>query len=226
MSSVASIFYVGIVALLGVIAGVAYLMRSGGARPDAAPSFGAPGAPAAGGPPLPGVAARSVLFFVRVEGREDEGFAREMASRYGRLTSAAQMREAALDLVRLAPTSTHVWAGPAGQAPAGPALARSGLEGGVIVGLVVHGTRALDTVADDRDLRGLVGSLRKVAAWTEADFAGGALQLAEGRVDAQAPALVAVRKETRPGHQLCRYCDEAFPAHESVCPNCGGVAYT
>lgn len=224
MSFFALVLCVAFVALL-VLGGAAFfLMRGSKVDPNAPPAFGQHT-----GPPVPGTMparARDVIFFVRVEGRDDEQYAQEMASRHGQLGGAAQMREAALDLVRLAPTATHVWAGPADRAPAGPGLAHSGLHGGLVLGFLVRGTRPLYTVQDDRDLGAFVATLRRVAAWTDRDFAGGAMLLAQARIDAQAPALVAVRKETRPGHQICRYCDEAFLAHDSSCPNCGGVVNT
>lgn len=164
-----------------------------------------------------------VLFFLRFEGNDDEGYVREIATRHARIGSAAQAREAALDLVRAAPTATHAFCGPANVAPQGPGVAHCGLPGGVIVGFLVRGRRPLDT-AEDPNLAAVVAELRKVSGWVDADFAGAELRLAEASLDANAPPLSAVRKETRPGHQLCRYCDHAFLAHDTRCPNCGARA--
>lgn len=175
-------------------------------------------------PPMPAARSRQVVFFLRFEGSDDESYVRDIAQRHGVLRTSKDAREAALDLVRAAPTATHVFVGPAREAPGGPTLARTGLPGGVVVGFAVTATHAIDTVADDQDLGKVVAELRKIAAWTDADFAGGQVALAETSRDAQAPALTAVRKETRPGHQICRYCTQAFPAHDTECPNCGARA--
>lgn len=165
---------------------------------------------------------RDVIFFLRFEGNDDEAYVRELAARHARIGGATQAREAALDVVRAAPTATHAFCGPATAAPNGPGLAHTGLPGGVVLGFLVRGTRPLDTVADDSSLQSVVGELRKVSAWVDSDFAGAHLQLAQTAIDAPAPPLAAVRKETRPGHQICRYCGEAYLAHDTRCPNCGG----
>lgn len=183
-----------------------------------------PPAPPGQGPPVPAPTSRSVTFFLRFEGREDEQYVRDLAQRHGALRSATEAREAALDVVRAAPTATHVWAGPASEAPHGPGVARSGLPGGVVLGFQVHATTPMDTVADDQDLGAVVARLRQIAAWTDPQFAGAELRLAQASVDAQAPPLVAVRKDSRPGHQLCAYCGQAFLAHDTRCPNCGARA--
>lgn len=172
-------------------------------------------------PPVP-ARARDVIFFLRFEGSDDETYVRELATRHATIRSATQAREAALDVVRAAPTATHAFCGPSTAAPNGPVLAHTGLPGGVVLGFLVRGTRPLDTVADDSSLMSVVAELRKVSAWVDSDFAGAELRLAQTAIDAPAPPLTAVRKETRPGHQLCRYCGEAFLAHDTRCPNCGG----
>lgn len=179
----------------------------------------------AAAPPIPHAPrSRDVIFFLRFEGRDDEDYVRDIVARHATLRTAADAREAALALVRAAPTATHVFVGPGSDAPAGPTLARTGLPGGVVVGFLVHSTQPMDTVADDQDLGKVVAELRRVAAFTDAQFAGAQLALAATSVDAQAPALVAVRKETRPGHRLCAYCGQPHPAHELRCPNCGAQA--
>ncbi len=180
--------------------------------------------PPGAAPPVPAARSRQVVFFLRFEGNDDETYVRDIAQRHGVLRTAQDAREAALDLVRAAPTATHVFVGPAREAPGGPTLARTGLPGGVVLGFAVTSTRSMDTVADDQDLGKVVAELRKIAAWTDPDFAGGQVALAQTARDAQAPALTAVRKETRPGHQICRYCTHAFPAHDTECPNCGARA--
>lgn len=212
------LFLVAIVAV-GVIVGLIFLgvtlARSGGAKGDSREE------PRPGTEPTPAARARDVIFFLRFEGRDDETYVRDLVARHARIGSATQAREAALDVVRAAPTATHAYCGPATTAPQGVGLARTGLPGGVVLGFLVRGTRPLDTVADDSSLKSVVAELRKVAAWVDADFAGAELQLARVALDAPAPPLAVVRKETRPGHQLCAFCGEAFLAHDTRCPNCG-----
>lgn len=195
-----------------VVLGIA-LSRKGATPANGGASREAPREPAR---------ARDVIFFLRFEGRDDETYVRDLAARHTTIRSATQAREAALDVVRAAPTATHAFCGPATAAPNGPGLAHTGLPGGVVLGFLVRGTRPLDTVADDSSLASVVAELRKVSAWVDSDFAGAELRLAQTAIDAPAPPLAAVRKETRPGHQLCRYCSEAFLAHDTRCPNCGG----
>lgn len=176
------------------------------------------GAPA----PAPAPTTRDRIFFLRFEGSEDESYVGDLIARHGGVaTDAEGIREMALDLVRAAPTATHVHAGPGSDAPAGPAVARSGLPNGIIVGFRVVSTRALGTVADDSDLRAIVAELRAIAAFTGRDVQRAELVKARPDLEANAPALVAVRVETRPGHQQCAYCQHSFPAHETRCPSCG-----
>ena len=55
-------------------------------------------------PPAP-ARARDVIFFLRFEGRDDETYVRDLAARHATIRSATQAREAALDVVRSAPTA-------------------------------------------------------------------------------------------------------------------------
>ncbi|MBX3248588.1 MAG: hypothetical protein KF901_15535 [Myxococcales bacterium] len=214
--------------VLVALAGLVLLLIVGGVVLAIAKRSGAT-SPSREGPspshegPAPTQKSPEVIFFLRFEGQDDEAYVRELASRHAHIGGASQAREAALDLVRAAPTATHAYCGPASAAPHGPGVAHSGLPGGLIVGFVARGRRPLDT-ADGRDLAAVVAELRKVSGWVDGDFAGAELRLAQASVDAPAPALSAVRKETRPGHQLCRYCDHAFLAHDTRCPNCGARA--
>tara|TARA_B100001750_G_scaffold136406_1_gene108532 strand:+ start:1368 stop:2021 length:654 start_codon:yes stop_codon:yes gene_type:complete len=197
-----------------VLAGLAFMRRSGA---DELPG-------AVGGSPAlrPAPETRDRIFFLRFEGADDEDYVGGILGRHGgKTTSAAKAREMALDLVRAAPTATHVHAGPAADAPAGPGLARIGLPGGVVVGFHVVSTRKLGTVADDTDLSAVVAELRAVAAFTDAELQSAELIGAETDVDANAPALIAVDPSTRPGHQQCSYCRTSFPAHDTRCPACG-----
>ncbi|MCB9601597.1 MAG: hypothetical protein H6721_01035 [Sandaracinus sp.] len=202
---------VAIAALVGIAVLVITLSKGGSAD----------GAGTAREAPLQAARSRDVIFFLRFEGRDDETYVRDLSARHGQIHSATQAREAALDVVRAAPTATHAYCGPATAAPHGPGLAHTGLPGGVVLGFLVRGSKPLDTVADDSSLQSVVAELRKIAAWVDSDFAGADLKLAQVAIDAPAPPLVAVRKETRPGHQLCAYCGEAFLAHDTRCPNCG-----
>ncbi|MEM9073806.1 MAG: hypothetical protein AAGE52_35270 [Myxococcota bacterium] len=209
----------GIVILMVFAAAIWFVVSRQHGAPIRAPM------PAGAAPPIPTApGSRQVIFFLRFEGEEDESYVRDIVARHPAIRDAAGVREAALDLVRAASTATHVFVGPASEAPGGPTLARCGLPGGVVAGFLVHSTAVLSTVADDQDLGKVVGELRAIAAWTDARFAGAQLALANATLDAAAPALVAVRKETRPGHQLCAFCAHAFPAHDTRCPNCGAPA--
>lgn len=194
-----------------VVGGLALMSSSKGALPGPTP-----------GEVAPAPATRDRIFFLRFEGADDESYVGDLIARHGGATTSAEaIREMALDLVRAAPTATHVHAGPAADAPAGPGLARSGLPGGLVVGFRVVSTRALGTVGDDSDLRAIVAELRAIASFTGGDVQRAELVKATADIEANAPALVAVRVETRPGHQQCAYCHHSFPAHETRCPGCG-----
>lgn len=196
-----------------LVAGLAFMRKaSGGAS-----------APAGAGPaPAPAPTTRDRIFFLRFEGADDESYVGDLIARHGGAASGAErIREMALDLVRAAPTATHVHAGPAADAPAGPGVARCGLPGGIIAGFQVVTTRSLGTVTDDTDLRALVAELRAIASFTGSDVQRAELVKATPDLEASAPPLVAVRAETRPSHQQCAYCQHSFPAHETRCPSCG-----
>ncbi len=203
-----------VVAVLFVVialAGLAFVRRANSTS----------GAPIAASP-APAPTTRDRIFFLRFEGSDDESYVGDLIARHGgTATDAEAIREMALDLVRAAPTATHVHAGPASDAPAGPGVARSGLPGGIVVGFRVVSTRALGTVSDDTDLKAIVAELRAIASFTGRDVQRAELVKATPDVEATAPPLVAVRVETRPGHQQCTYCLHSFPAHETRCPGCG-----
>ena len=206
---------VAVLLVVIVVATLAFLRRAGGSSPAAGPGAG----PA---PVAPAPSTRDRIFFLRFEGADDESYVADLIGRHGGATTSAEaIREMALDLVRAAPTATHVHAGPASDAPGGPSIARSGLPGGIVAGFRVVSTRALGTVADDADLGAIVQELRAIAGFTGRDVQRAELVRAAADVDAKAPPLVAVRVETRPGHQQCAYCRHSFPAHETRCPGCG-----
>jgi len=218
VNAVSVVVCAGIVVLGGIAAMIAFVFTRQRTSPSRDPQL--PGA----APIAPAPRSNQVVFFLRFEGRDDEDYVKSLLGRHGSLGTATAAREAALDLVRAAPTATHAWVGPASEAPHGPSVAHSGLPGGVVVGFAVSSRQRLDTVGDDADLGAVVQQLRGIAAWTDHQFAGAQLVEAEASLEAQAPPLRAVRKETRPGHQLCPYCDQAYLAHETRCPNCGARA--
>lgn len=206
------VIVVAVLFVVIVVAGLAFVRRANG------PANGAP----VPGSPAPAPANRDRIFFLRFEGADDESYVGDLIARHGGATTDAEaIREMALDLVRAAPTATHVHVGPASDAPAGPGVARCGLPGGIVVGFRVVSTRALGTVTDDTDLKAVVAELRAVASFTGSDVWRAELVKATLDVDATAPPLLAVRVETRPGHQQCVYCHHSFPAHETRCPGCG-----
>ncbi len=203
---------VAVLLVVIVVAVLAFMRRAGGSSPAVDGPAPMPAAPST----------RDRIFFLRFEGADDESYVGDLIARHGGATTRAEaIREMALDLVRAAPTATHVHVGPASDAPAGPSVARSGLPGGIIAGFRVVSTRALGTVADDADLGAIVKELRAVASFTGGDVQRAELVRASADVEATAPALVAVRVETRPGHQQCAYCRHSFPAHDTRCPGCG-----
>lgn len=206
------VIVVAVLFVVIVVAGLAFLRKAGN------------GASALPGPiaPAPAPATRDRIFFLRFEGSDDESYVADLIARHGGSAQNAEaIREMALDLVRAAPTATHVHAGPAMDAPAGPGVARCGLPGGIIAGFRVVSTRALGTVSDDTDLKAVVAELRAISSFTGSDVRSAELVKATPDVEASAPPLVAVRAETRPGHQQCAYCRHSFPAHETRCPGCG-----
>lgn len=164
--------------------------------------------------------AHEVVFFLRFEGADDESYVRDLIARHAGIRTVEQAREAALDVVRAAPTATHAFVGPANEAPEGVAACGCGLPGGVVLGFSVRARRPMSTVADDQDLRSVVAELRQIAAWTPADFASASIAASSARLGAQ-PTLVSVRDEARPGHQICVFCRTAFLAHDTRCPSCG-----
>ena len=170
---------------------------------------------------------RDRIFFFRFEGTADEDFVAEMLARHAggaspvAIRDPAKIREVALDLVRVAPTATHAFAGPAQDVPGGIALARCGLEGGVIVGFRITSTRKLGSVADDTDMAAIVAELRAVAGFTAEDVVTAELARANGALEANMPPLLAVEAATRPGQQQCTYCRHSFAAYETKCPSCG-----
>ncbi len=121
--------------------------------------------------------------------------------------------------MRAAPTATHAFVGPMTSAIAIEQCG-CGLSGGVIAAFRVGSTRPLDSVSDDQDLGAVVAELRKIAAWTPDRFAHAQVAQATG-VMGGSPTLLSVKKETRPGHQICVYCNQAFLAHDMKCSNCG-----
>lgn len=206
------IIIVAVLFVVIVVAVLAFMRRTSGSSPAVGGPAPAPAAPST----------RDRLFFLRFEGSDDESYVGDLIARHGGATTSAEaIREMALDLVRAAPTATHVHVGPASEAPGGPSVARSGLPGGIIAGFRVVSTRALGTVADDADLAAIVKELRAVAGFTGRDVQRAELVRANADVEANAPPLVAVRVETRPGHQQCAYCRHSFPAHDTRCPGCG-----
>ncbi len=178
-------------------------------------------APQAPYTPAPATApkSRDLIFFLRFEGVDDEAYVRELIGRHAQIAGAAAAREAALDLVRAAPTATHAFVGPMTSAIAIEQCG-CGLSGGVIAAFRVGSTRPLDSVSDDQDLGAVVAELRKIAAWTPDRFAHAQVAQATG-VMGGSPTLLSVKKETRPGHQICVYCNQAFLAHDMKCSNCG-----
>ncbi len=201
-----------LVVFLAVAGGlVFFLMR----KRDSGVSREAP----AGFAPAP--LAREIVCFLRFEGEEDESYVQDIARRFSRISSAAQARDAALALVRAAPTATHAWLGPKSEVPDLGAI-RSGLGFGAYIGLYASARTALDTVADDRSLDRVVQTLRDVAKWTDAEFVNA--QVLSPQAGTSGPVLVAVNPESRPGMQLCAYCGHPNPAHETVCANCGARA--
>jgi hypothetical protein len=208
------VIVVAVLFVVVLVAGLAFL-RKAGSDTSGAPVGASPA-------PAPAPSTRDRIFFLRFEGADDESYVGDLIARHGGATTSAEtIREMALDLVRAAPTATHVHVGPASDAPAGPGVARSGLPGGIIAGFRVVSTRALGTVSDDTDLRAIVAELRAVSSFTGSDVRSAELVKATPDIEASAPPLVAVRAETRPGHQQCTYCHHSFPAHETRCPGCG-----
>ena len=158
------------------------------------------------------------IFFLRFEGQEDEEYVQQIVNRYTHISSALEIREAALELVRVANTATHAWAGEAFERRT---VVRCGLQGGIIVGFLARSSTPFAVPHDSENLESIVSELKTISNWTRPQFAGGELIVAQTTHEMSAPVLRAIRKETRPGHQLCGFCDHSFLISEMSCTNCG-----
>lgn len=171
---------VGVVLLLGLF----FVFRRGGSASEAPPDSSA-----------------GWTLALRVEGSEDEEFARDVVARLGG-DCRSRMAEVALEMLRLAPGATHFYAGTA-------RALRCDLPGGAIVKLELVAPRpAID------DLRDVMACLRTLDAPRSASLA-----LTQSWVDGQ--PLVAVDDDDRPGHRRCAFCRHSFVLSEFECPSCG-----
>ncbi len=206
----------GAVVVLGIVfaAGVGFMKKS-----SAGPSPSRGDAPIAAAP-----RAREVTFVMRFDAK-DKAYIEGIVGSGGPLMGA-QVRDAALNLVRAAGDATHAFVGPSRGGPPVSARAPSADPTGIIVALSSNTTRPLDTVGDDTDATTIADALRELGAMRDDQIRGGTLAILAMDPSAGSVTLVPLRKEALPGQQICPYCASSFPAYETQCGSCGARVKT